>query len=217
MALPDNDVALANISLDYIGGERISTINPPVTDTETIVSRHFENIRQECLRGYIPNFSKKRANLNKLVDAPLFDFTDTYQLPSDFIRLLSVGGEREEDQMDSTMFDLQGNTLIANNGGGLTIPIRYVSDVSDVSKWDAGFRQLFVIQLALNIVVQITDDARKAAFLTAQLEKKMPTVYGVDAQEKPPTVIDRSRILARRKGLTGAYDRNTNQYIYFDD
>jgi hypothetical protein len=216
MALPVSEVALANISLDFIGGDRVSTINPPVTDTEIIVSRHFENVRQDCLRGYVPNFAKKRANLVKLVEAPLFDFTDSYQLPADFIRLLSVGGDREEDQLDATNFDIQGNNLYVNYAGALTAPIRYIADISDVSKWDAGFRQIFVIQLALAIVVQITDDPRKAAFLANRLEKKMPDVYGVDAQEKPATVIDRSRILARRKGLTGAYDRNTNQFIYFD-
>ena len=217
MALPTDEVSIANIALDYIGGERISSVYSPTTDTEKIMSRHYDSVRQETFRLYIPNFSKKRAKLNKIVGTPDGDFTDMYQLPVDFVRLLSVGGSIEEEQLATREYDLTSNTLLANNSAATTIFIRYVADIIDVTKWDAGFRSLVAIQLAMAVVVQLTDSTRKAAQLMATLDKKLSIVLGVDAQEAPPRVIDRSKILARRRGFGGSFDRNTSQYIYSND
>lgn len=217
MSLPTDEVGICNLATDYVGGERVFDIYSPTTDTEKIFSRHYPEVRQELLRSYIPNFAKKRVNLHKVTATIAGDFEDTYQLPLDFIRLLSVGGDTEADQWDSNLYDLAETTIVCNNDGAANLFIRYVADITDVAKWDAGFRRLCAIELALAVVVQITNDTKKAAYLTAKLEKKVSTVLGVDAQEKPPTVIDRSRILARRKGYGGSYDRNTNQYIYFTD
>jgi len=215
MTLPAGKVAICNIALDYIGGERVANIDSPTTDTEMIMSRQYDTVRQETLREYVPNFAKLRASIPRVSTTPEFDFTDAYQLPNNFIRLLSVGGSSEEYQFETGQYDLSENYLLANNGGESSIDIRYVADIEDVSKWDSGFRSLVSIKLAIAVCVQITDDARKAAYLTGMLEKRMPTVLGVDAQEKPPIVINRSPILARRRGYrSGSADRDT-RYLDF--
>jgi hypothetical protein len=203
MALPGGEIDICNLASGFLHGERVANIYSPTTDTEKIYGRYYDETRQETLREYVPNFAKKRASLLKLSGTPLIDYTDEYALPADFIRLLSVGGDSEELQLSPGNYDLSETSLLANNGGATSIYIRYVADILDVKKWDSGFRKLVALRLAENTCIQITDDLRKLSMIKQWIKDWQPTAFGVDAQEKPPTVIDRSPLLERRGRMSG--------------
>lgn len=208
MALPGGEIDIANMALDYIGEDRVSSIRPPRTSTELIVSRHYDANRQSVMRKYVPNFAVTRTALARS-GTPQNDYSDKYQLPNDFIRLLSVGGTTVRGiDLD---YSMEGRELLYDGGGAASINIRYVRDVTDVNLWDAGFRKLCALELALCLALPITHDPKIVSIIDALLTKELPDVYGVDAQEAPPTVIDRPPILARRRrGGSAGWD---NRYI----
>jgi hypothetical protein len=211
MSIAASPVDVCNIASDMIGGDTVADIDNPTTDAEKIFARHYDNIRRETLREYIPNFAKKRAVISRLNITPVTDYTDAYQLPLDFIRLLSVGGDVEEDQLEPSRFDLADWMILVNNYGYNSLEIRYVSDVTDVIKWDSQFITLCAKKLALATAMQITGDYKVVSMMQTLVDRATPVAYGVDAQEKPPTTISRSPLLEKRRGY-GRYDRD-NRYI----
>lgn len=211
MAIAASPVDICNLASDMIGGDTVADIENPTTDAEKVFSRHYDTVRRETLREYIPNFAKRRAAIDRLVIAVVTDFTDAYQLPSDFIRLLSIGGDAEEDQLEPSRYDLADGMILTNNYNENALEIRYIADITDVVKWDSQFVSLCVKRLALATAMQITADTKIVQLIQAQIDKATPTVYGVDSQEKPPTIINRSPILEKRRGY-GRYDRD-NRYL----
>lgn len=211
MGIAASPVDICNLASDLIGGDTVADIENPTTDAEKIFSRHYDNVRRGLLREYIPNFAKKRAAISRINVTIVTDFTDAYQLPNDFIRLLSVGGDTEEDQLAPNRYDLADGMILVNNYGENSIEIRYLADITDVVKWDSQFVELCAKKLALATAMQITGDYKVVQMLNNAVDRATPTAYGVDTQEKPPTVINRSPILEKRRGYN-RYGRD-NRYI----
>jgi hypothetical protein len=110
---PNGAIQICNLALDVVGqAVPINSIDAPVTDTEFLLSRHYDQCRQETLREYPWHFATAMAQCTR-VGTPLSDYRDEYQLPSDFIRLLSVGGQIEEWQRQD--YRINGQTILINN------------------------------------------------------------------------------------------------------
>ena len=211
MALPSSEIDIANMALDFLGHEEVAVISPPITETEQLVARHYPLSRRTCIRKYVPNFAKTRASIARS-GTPDYEYEDEYQLPNDYIRLLSVGDDIEERPVQR--YDMgPGRKLLVNNGGDASIKIRYLADVEDVTKWDSLFTEKLVLELAIKLCMPITGDKELKGQLYQMLKSLEPEVYAVDGQEVPPKRIDNSPMMARRFGYsTTQYD---NRYIRY--
>lgn len=210
MGLPASEVDICNMALDFIGQPPIASISPPSTTTEILVARHYDDARQAVLRKYVWNFAKKRSTCSR-TGAAAFDFPDKYQLPNDFVRLLSVQGDREIEQ--STDFDIEGRELLIDASGAASIKIRYIRDVTDVTLWDAGFRRLVALTLALDLAYQITKKKAVVEQIDALLRLELPDAVSVDGQEVPPRKIQRSKYITARRITGGSV---ASKYTVFD-
>src|ERR1700678_4558553 len=92
MAAPNSDTDICQMAIDLLGhGEKLNSISAPQTDTEALMARHYDASRQRVLRMYPWHFATAMAQIPR-IGTPLSDYRDEYQLPADFIRLLSLGG-----------------------------------------------------------------------------------------------------------------------------
>src|ERR1700678_243100 len=92
MAAPNADTNIAQMAIDFMGhGEQISSISAPTNDTEALMARHYDASRQRVLGMYPWHFATAMAQIPR-IGTSLSDYRDEYQLPADFIRLLSLGG-----------------------------------------------------------------------------------------------------------------------------
>jgi hypothetical protein len=100
MAAPSADVQVCQNALDIVGQEiSVSSINPPTPGnaTEALLSRHYDQQRMNVLRMHPWPFATQEVNISR-IGTPISDFSDAYQLPADFIRFISLGGEIVEWQ-----------------------------------------------------------------------------------------------------------------------
>lgn len=201
MGLPQSPTELGNLALDELRQKPITSIEPPYTDIEKLVARQYDIAREFVFRNTIPNFAKTRATCPRLAEAPLFDFTDAYQMPNNYIRLLSVDDVDDMRQRDH--YDITGRSILMNKAGAVSIDLRFVADVLDISKWEPNFRDAVVLKLAANLAYPITGKASVVARVEAKLEKLWPLLISIDGQERPPYRVQHSKALAARRGANG--------------
>jgi hypothetical protein len=200
MSLPLAPVDIVNLALDHLSQPPITSIDAPTTPEEEICARWYDQVRQMLLREYVWNFAKKRATITRAGD-PEFDFDDKYTLPNDCLRVLSIQGDIEVAQEQD--YDIEGRYILLNNGGGSSITLRYISDVTDIQQWDVLFKNIVVLTLALRLAYKFTLKKGVVEQINALLKLDLAKAVSVDGQERPPRRIQRSKYLnARRSGVS---------------
>src|SRR5882757_5096651 len=97
MAAPSSNTDVCNLALDALGLPPINSVDDPTTNTELVLSRHYDESRRYSLRRGVWGFAKDRATIARDGASPLFDFSDRYKAPNDFIRLLQPAELIEPD------------------------------------------------------------------------------------------------------------------------
>lgn len=102
MAAPSADIQVCQNALDLVGQEiSVASINPPTSGnaTEALLARHYDQQRMNTLRMHPWPFATQEVMISR-IGTPIRDFSDAYQLPSDFVRFISLGGRIIEWQKE---------------------------------------------------------------------------------------------------------------------
>lgn len=199
--IPTTDVHICNLALDRFGQDEIASINPPASQNEVICARHYDQVRRKCLRKYIFNFAKKYLSLTKsATKVPAFGYTSAYPLPTDFIRLLTLGDVTIGDVTPPGLFELSEGYIFTDVADGGTLNLSYIFDSKVISTYDSLFIDVFVLELAASMSVKFTNKPSVKADLRRDLEDAQMAAAAVAGQEKPPQRIQNSRILTARLG-----------------
>jgi hypothetical protein len=204
MAAPTSAVEVCNLALDQLKQAPVSDISSPSTNVETICARHYDQTRREVLRKHPWNFAIKRAQITKDATAPTFGWGQAYNLPSDFIRLVSIG----DDSIDELRgkYEIENSQILGNDLDSQTantIDVRYVYDITNVTKFDSLFLKTLYLQLAINLGPKFSVTSAILRELKEELAETGPRATAVDGQERTPKRIQRSRLINARKGLAG--------------
>lgn len=195
MSQPSSAVAICNIALAQIGERRIASIVSPTTQSEIIMAGLYDQARQGLIAKFIWPFAKERALCNRITTAPLFDYTDAYQLPNNFITPLRIG----EEETARYKYDIQGKTLLLNNGGEATLKLRYQKDVENVNTWSVAFRTVMIYELALLACYQYNKKESTVDRLNKLLSLSYQECVPIASQERPVIIINRSRLVDIRR------------------
>ena len=185
-------VDICNMAMDHLNQKAdIANIETPETDNEILCARHYNSVLEYVLRNYVWNFAKGRKVIPRdELNTPVFDYTDAYKLPNDFLRLVSFN---THDSLVGLDFDLIGTHLFLNNNGASSVNLRYIKRVDDVKAFDSGFVQLFSLYLALNLAFKKTAKQTLIDRLEKRIELAEAKIVSIDGQERPPKRIQRSR------------------------
>ncbi len=206
MAAPSSPEDICNLALDDLKQSPIRSITTPVSTTEQICARNYDAARRESLFAHPWKFAIKRIQLTPDPSAaPLFGYLYAYKLPTDYIRMITVGNDYIGDLRQQV--EIEDNYLLAQSGDvvfdGTTKDVRYLRDVADVTKFSPGFVTYLRLKLAIrmsnkfNISAQIKQGI-KDDFKDAETEAK-----AVNGQESRIKRIQFSRTLTKRRGLPG--------------
>lgn len=195
MPLPTSPVDICNMSGDLLRERAISVISPPVTETEKIYARHYDEVRQWLLYQGVWNFAYRVVEIDR-TSTPAGDFADAYLLPTNCLRLLSVGDATFRGQ---TKYEVRGREIVIDNDGEAALLVRYIEDVTDVTTWSAGYRKLMILLLAEQVGYAITGKEKPIERLEALIKAAWKDAFSIDGQESPPTRIERSRLLTARR------------------
>lgn len=187
------------LALSRLGNQNsIEDIDNPKKQTEIVCAKWYDVSRQSALKTMMPNFARKRAIW--ALDAnytPAFGYEYAYKYQNDCIKILGVGDKRTSVKE----YEVEGNHLLTNRFYENGLPVRYVSDVTDITKFTPDFIQLFSWYLARNICMELEVDDARLRMIEDLLPMKIVEYCGVDSQENPPKRVSHSKLELERLGL----------------
>ncbi len=188
-------IDICNMALSSLGNfGTVTNIDTPTDDKELTFKTWYDNSREALLRLTMPNFALKRVKVAQLVAEPIFGYGFGYQYPADCLKLLGIGNIDEK----RNNYSVEGGVIYTDEDFTEGMPIRYVVNEKDVTKFTADFSEVFAWYLASNVCLPITQDSAKKAYLDKLLPLKMSTVGSLNSQENRPIRMSNSRFKAAR-------------------
>ena len=145
-------VDICNRALQKLGADRITSLTENSVNAREC-NAAYEILRDAELRAHPWNFAVKRASLAADPTTPDV-YSYQYQLPSDFLRLLS-----HEEQTNSTDYKIEGRYILTNEGA--PYKIRYIGIVTDPNQFDALFSEALSARIAAELCEKITQSNTK--------------------------------------------------------
>jgi len=206
-------VDICNLALDLLGGATVVDIDTPTDATEGLLSRWYDQSREQALREHPWKFATKRAILAASNVDPAFEYSSAFPVPSDFLRLLDV-----QDADGATLindYQLENNDgvlSVLSRNSATSLRIRYVYNITDISKFSPDFVMYLAMTLALSLAYKVTQSntsVKRIQSIRADLGKLSKAVSG---QERQPT--RRYRSMNTRVRRQGSY--KNSHLITFD-
>ena len=172
---------ICNQALGGIGASRIEDLDDDSRpDVQTVQCRlHYEPTRDALEQRFPWRFTRGRKTLTEDTETPDFQWGKQFVLPEDYLAKKSVYEGRFSD-VNFRSYDLEGGLLLTDE---TTIELRYIKKVTDVTKFDPLFVQLFVLQLELKLVMPLTQDVKLKQSIKEDIGLLMPDVFAFAAQE----------------------------------
>lgn len=202
MPAPTSAADICNIALDYFG-ERgdVSSIEIPEKPNEVIMARHYDLVRQSLLREYTWNFARAEATLARTGDGGL-DYVDRFLLPTDCLRLISIGQwhcKIHDYNILGKEVYINRQVITPSSSSTNALQIRYIKDVTNVADMDSLFIRLFALYLAAEVAYKFSNERNQAAMLNELITRELPKAISINAQEKKPKKVERSRWIEARR------------------
>lgn len=150
-----NSTELVNTAMARLGENRIASIDDS-DDLSLTLAAQYEIVRTKCLSRRTWQFTRAKKQLSKLSAAPVNEYDNAFQLPSDLLSGPTAVYDSTESGVRPVVesWELFGNEILADFD---TCVIDYQKDVADVVRWPAYFRELVVLDLCAALAQEITD------------------------------------------------------------
>lgn len=141
-----SEVSICNSALGKLGAQRILSLEDN-NDRAKLLKEQYPKLRDELLYAHPWNFAIGRVTLAETVAVPEYDWEHQFQLPTDCLRVLDSDLNRPgEWAVEDGKFMSQFSTA----------KIKYIKQVTDVSKFTAGFCEVLAYKIAADICYSIT-------------------------------------------------------------
>lgn len=171
-----SDVQVCSNALLMLGAQTINSFDDE-SDRATLVANLWPNMRDAVLRSHPWNCAKKRKLLAPDAAAPDFEFAYQFSLPSDCMRVLSVGEEGE-----TIRYKIEGRKLLTDEA---QCKLGYVFRNEDVTTWDALLVSSAEAFVAMTCAYPITKSAAQQQNMLALWQAKLREARTVDGLEEP--------------------------------
>jgi hypothetical protein len=168
-------LAICNQAIGAFHGTRLTDIAAlGGTSKEAQAMRdHYDAVVQYVHTMSNWRFATAKRSLNKLSGAPINRWSTAWQLPEDFLKLLTT--------WPPSNYELANRQILSNESARLDIDyIRLVAE----GYWPAWFARLVVAELADRACPVVTGDEPTAA-MRGEREKAENEAYFNDAQQQP--------------------------------
>jgi hypothetical protein len=186
-------IAYVSRALFLIGASSISSFEDATAEAEAAAAL-YPAARDAMLSSHPWNFAVVQRTLAQLTVAPVADFEHAYQLPSDYLRALSVG---TETRGAGTRYRVIGTRLHSDWSPPLVLT--YLRRVPE-DEFPAFFAAALVAEMAAQLCIPITDNTSRAEMLRAQADVELRRARNTDAQENPPRAFNNFPLIDARFG-----------------
>lgn len=185
-----SEVSICNGALDKIGGRPIVSFSDD-TKNARICDRNYAECRDTVLEEGLWHFARKRAQLAELSETPEFGYTAQFQLPSDYLHIVSINGN-DEDEID---YQIEGDVMLISES---SVQLVYIYRLTDPTKFTAQFRRALEYNIAANIAYSVTGSRTKEESMIAMYERTLRRATGRSSQEQRDSTRTRSDWLNAR-------------------
>jgi hypothetical protein len=193
-----SDVSICSNALLLLGAKTISSFDEN-NDRARLASNLFESVRDSTLRSHPWNCAIRRVALAPDVAVPAFDWDFQFTLPSDFMRVLSVGEAGAEIE-----FKIEDGKLLCDDNPAL---LRYVYRNTNPATWDDMLVRGMELAMAEAMAYGITQSATLRDSMRDELARHMKQARAVDGQDDTPDTLGDSPLLNSRFGSGTAWRR----------
>lgn len=204
---------LANAALSRIGEQAIVDIDDVTSENARVCKQFIADSIRHVLRLGRWNCATQRATLTAISPAPYAEKI-SYQLPSDFARLLEVNGEQW--QASDKFFEIEGKTLVTYRD---SVWIRYIFDIQ-VYQFDQLLADTVAAYLAFQVVARLTANAQQQQTMYQLYKSTWLEAAKVDAVEtnsregsQVERIVNGSRLVRSRGNWS--YGRASDVYRIF--
>ncbi len=187
-------VDVCNSALQRVGAATIMNLADNTREARACAVAYDSNRRDE-LRRHFWKFAIKRVVLAPDADAPASDFAYQFSLPTDCLRVImpndanldwSVEGRKILTNSSTSPFGVTTPTVSTTSTPSVTLALRYIADITDVTQWDASFYSVLSLSLAGDICEVLTNSTSKKQAIQAEYKDAMAEARVADAFESLP-------------------------------
>ena len=168
-------VSIANRAITFLGGTTITSLDAD-TDEGRAIKRIYEQTRDQVLRDHPWNFAIKRVALPANTVAPVFEYTNAFNVPADWLRTIEVDTDEE--------WVMEGRAIISDASAPLQIV--YIHQVTDATLFDAKFIEAYATRIAADVAFDITANRSMIRDMEEKYYRILQQARLVDAQEASP-------------------------------
>lgn len=185
-----SSIELCSNALVKLGAEGISSFDDGSAEAR-IASRLYPLTRDALLSTHPWSFAMRQAVLARLAAAPTTTFAYAYQLPNDYLKAISAGGEGRGSGLVFQIVNRQLHT------DAEAPALTYVFRPSE-GDFPAYFSAALVARLAAEFCLPLTENSSRAERLSRLADAELKVAKLVDSQQDtPPRVEDFTLIRAR--------------------
>lgn len=183
-----SDVEICSTALRLIGAEKIDAFEDESREAR-VCSSIYTSFLKSLLQSGVWRFAMGQAELSKLTAVPLFGFTNAFQLPANYLRLIGKNNPALKHQIFEDKLYANANAILVN----------YQFRPAEAT-FPSYFEKTLYLQLAEVLAVAIPEDEAKSKLYGGLATKQLIMARTVDAQSdgdhEPPE--DKFRLTAIR-------------------
>lgn len=175
-----NGISICSAALLQLGKSPINDFDE-VGDHARLCANLYPLERDSLLRENDWNCAKKRLVLAPLSEVPAFGWAKKFALPSDFLRLISIG-DYYVGSPYCQRFKVEGRSILAS---GDVLPIEYIYRNDQEATWDSKLIELMTARMLWKLAYPITQSTTLRDELKAEYAQMARAARAIDAQENP--------------------------------
>jgi hypothetical protein len=164
-------VSIVNRALDILGSLNITSLTDNTTSARAM-SRAYEPVLGALLQKHNWSFAIKRDELAVLVETPDYEFSNQFELPIDYVRIIEVYPKY-------LRYKVEGNKVLTNAS---SLRIKYVYNIEDPTLFSFEFSELLSLFLAQACAYKITQSRTKESDLNTQCKTALALAMSNDSK-----------------------------------
>lgn len=179
-----SETDVINAALDKLGVERIGTHPDFNTPAGRLANQTYAKLRDRLLRSHPWNFALKRLSIIATSTAPVWEYDNAFNLPSDWLRTMEVENATQSD------WQIEGKQIVTD----LSSPIKilYIARITDPTLWDALFYDALAAFLAKEWALKLTQQAEVELEKKKEAKEVLREARTADGQEGMPKKMESS-------------------------
>ncbi len=177
-----NDLGLCSRALIRLGAAPITSFDDGTAESE-IAGALYGPARDALLSAYPWSFATGQMVLTQLVDPPVADYQNAFQLPVDYLRAISAGGS---GRGRGVHYRIARGALHSNFE---TVTLTYVFR-PEAEEFPPFFDAALIARLAAEFCIPITENTSRADSLFRIAENEYAKARQIDAQQDSPNRIE---------------------------